>query len=441
MLIISIMVQVDMRFVVRAQRKVKNTKCFYLNIPDCDAKILCGYFLFSYGEVILNHLSRKKRLMDEWGKTKTNFPIKLSYVNNNDVGKKIVLNNSNTLTEIDLAYQNEDCFFEMEKIPNDESGMFSENVCSLGKYGSRTRIRCDLTGGKASEESEEVMHIEITFKEAEHLIEFLIPKESVENTSFGLFLFNHGEAILNEFRKSDPKIPPYTKGSPSFPMKLKFWDPEDDGWEFNYNNKIETVYWDDATFNYLLLENINTGEKINFENNVADPEYSELNCPICLHSLHGPVFAGDIGDGEYNQLMTWLPPLDTEKTTLPNCKHTFHMRCLLKTGMSGGYSCPNCRDYPGHTWWVGFFEKAYIPVKYCQYFYGEKIKEMQKKMDISTEALTDTDKEAKENENKIMYLTNTIESLKKDMEVVNKIKTAALNEFELLKIKTGKIGR
>ena len=137
-------------------------------------------FLFSYGEVILNHLSRKKRLMDEWGKNKTNFPIKLSYVNINNREQKIVLDKSNILTKINLAHQNEDSFFEMEKIPDDESEMFSENVSSLREYGSTTRTRCDLTTGekKTEEKEEEAMHIEITFKKAGHVIEFLIPKES-----------------------------------------------------------------------------------------------------------------------------------------------------------------------------------------------------------------------------------------------------------------------
>ena len=65
---------------------------------------------------------------------------------------------------------------------------------------------------------------------------------------------------------------------------------------------------------------------------------------------------------------------------------------------------------------------------------------MQTKMKISIKALTDTDKKAKENENKIMYLTNTIENLKKDMIVVNIIKTAAVNEFEFLRKQTGREG-
>ena len=141
MLIIPIMIQVDMRFIVRNNRNnVKNTKCFYLNIADYDAKISCGCFLYSYGEVILNHLSRKRMLMNDWGTYKTNFPMKLSYKVKEH--EPTLLDKINKNKIIDL--KNEDSFFEMEKIPDDESDAFAENVTDLFSFSETTSF-CDLT--------------------------------------------------------------------------------------------------------------------------------------------------------------------------------------------------------------------------------------------------------------------------------------------------------
>ena len=417
------MFQVDMRFVERdASGYEKKIKCFYTEVFEEDERIKCGDFLFKYGREILWKLSRKKKNKRAWEQLSTNFPIKISF--NKEGENEIVLDNRNIDQDLHLKSDNAHIFFKLERIPPSQSSNFSENV-KFPEDEIQYAI-CDLAKGKDIDTGE-VMEVEITLRPSNHYIKLMILKEDSEHTSAGLFLFRYGEEILKTFRAIDAKIPSYSKGERSFPMNLKFWDVDDDGFSFNNDNINKTLFWDHDTFNNLLLESIGAGEEGNFTQNVADPEYCQLDCPICIHSLNGPVFAGNIEDGEYNQLNIYLPPMDIDTVSLP-CKHTLHIRCMLNMIMKGRISCPQCRSKPGEEWLGTFFEENRTNARYCLHFYENKLKETISKIYNYEKALKSNRDKEYPNDDEAYYLQQSIEKLKKDINPIEKIITAAKKE-------------